>query len=246
MTNKPPKTVFISGISSGIGRAAAIKFLESGYRIKGCGRSAKEKIQPALPDQIEYIECDISNPSQISKIAPAFENVDILINNAGLGLGLGHFDTHLPSDLPTLINTNVFGLMEMTRLTIPPMRKRGTGHIINIGSIAGYETYENGALYCATKAAVHAFTRGLKKDLTGSGIRVSLIAPGKVETNFSTVRFRGDKEKAKKAYEGYRPLKPENIAETIFWIATQPPHVEITEITILATDQQDAAKIRPV
>lgn len=239
------KKAFISGVTSGIGRATAEKFLKNGYRVRGCGRQDPEVISDLLKLGLEYVRLDIAKPSELIPFARNLQDIDILVNNAGLSLGLGHFDKNNSEDIQTVVQTNLIGLMELTRQAIPFMRAKGRGHIINVGSIAGEQTYENGALYCATKAGVHAFSEGLKKDLTGSGIRVGVVAPGKVETNFSNIRFKGDLEKAKKVYQGYRPLKPQDIAEIIFFMVSMPDHVEITHLTVLATDQVDATQIRP-
>lgn len=237
------KKIFITGITSGIGNATATLLANEGHEVFGCGRR-KGFADP----KIKYASLDITDSQALARFVKDhqkwFEGLDVLVNNAGLALGLCHFQDQTAEDLETVLKTNVFSVLEITRLLLPFMVKKHSGQIINMGSIAGKQAYENSTLYCTTKAAIHHFTEGLKRDLTGSGVRVSTIAPGKVRTSFSAVRFRGDQAKAKKAYEGYQPLEAHDIAEIVSWVISRPAHVEITDLTVLAADQVDAVQIR--
>ncbi|MBF2002812.1 MAG: SDR family NAD(P)-dependent oxidoreductase, partial [Synechococcales cyanobacterium M58_A2018_015] len=179
----------------------------------------------------------------LNSLPKPWSHIDVLINNAGLSRGLDKLHEAKRSDWEEMIDTNVKGLLYVTRAVVPGMVERGQGHVINIGSIAGHQTYPGGSVYCATKAAVRALTEGLKLDLLGTPIRVSAVDPGMVETEFSQVRFHGDTERAKQVYRGMTPLTPNDIAEIVLFCATRPPHVNISDIVVLATDQSSATLV---
>jgi len=241
------KTVLITGATSGIGEATAIKFAEATYRLIITGRR-----QDRINDLTEHLVqeygidvlplCfDVRDMNQVEKylgnLPVEWQKIDILVNNAGLAAGLGHIDEGDSDDWDRMIDTNVKGLLYVTRTIVPGMVSRQSGHIINISSIAGKEVYENGAVYCASKHAVEALSKGMRIDLLKHGIKVTSIAPGMVETEFSLVRFRGDRERADAVYKGIRPLKGEDVAEVIFYCATLPAHVCINDIVITPTAQ---------
>ncbi len=241
--------VLITGVTSGIGRETAMLLHAAGHTILGVGRDFGKVSLP----KTRFIQAnvDVSKEKEREALfetqANFMKECDVLINNAGLALGLGSFEEQTYEELSQVILTNVLGAMDITRRTIPFMRAHGRpSQIIHMGSIAGKQAYAKGTLYCASKAAIHMLSDGLKRDLAGSGIRVCTIAPGKVETDFSMTRFKGDAARAKKAYEGYRPLKALDVANAIQWVLERPAHVEITELTMLATDQMDAVNVSPV
>ncbi len=173
----------------------------------------------------------------VASLPEEWRAIEVLVNNAGLSRGLDKLHQGLVSDWEEMIDTNIKGLLYVSRAVIPGMVARGAGHVINIGSIAGYEVYPNGNVYCATKFAVRALTRGLRLDLNGTPIRVSEVAPGMVETEFSLVRFHGDGERAGKVYQGLTPLSPDDIADAVVWCATRPPHVNVSEMIVMPTAQ---------
>lgn len=241
------KTVLITGVTSGIGEATAIRFAEAGCRLIITGRR-KERLGELAEHLVsEYsVEVlplcfDVRERKQVEKhlghLAEGWKDIDILVNNAGLAAGLSHINEGDTDDWDRMIDTNVKGLLYVTRTIVPLMVKRGSGHIINVASIAGKEVYENGAVYCASKHAVDALSRGMRIDLLSHGIKVTNIAPGMVETEFSIVRFRGDTQKAKNVYAGLTPLSGDNVASVIFFAATQPPHVNLSDIVITPTAQ---------
>ena len=241
------KTVFITGASSGIGKSAAEKFAAAGCRLILCARN-KQKINDlsqSLQDKfhipVHAFALDVSNKdavdAAIKALPEAFSEVDILVNNAGLALGLEKLQDNLVSDWEEMIATNITGLLYVTRAVLPIMLRRQKGHIINIGSIAGIHAYPNGAVYCATKAAVKTLSDGLRQDLVETPIRITNIQPGMTETNFSIVRFHGDVERANTVYQGIEPLTGDDIADVIFYAASTPPHVQICEITVTPTHQ---------
>lgn len=235
--------VFITGASSGIGRATAHKFAQAGAKLILAARRADrlEELAGTLPAQCHLLALDVGDKkavdAAVSNLPAEFQPIDILVNNAGKARGLHKLHEGDPADWEDMINTNLKGLLWVTRAVVPGMVQRGRGHVINIGSIAGHEVYPNGNVYCGTKHAVDAITKGLRLDLNGTSVRVSTIDPGLVETEFSLVRFHGDQERAAKTYQGYKPLTGEDIAETIFWVADRPPHVQIAEVIILPTAQ---------
>ncbi len=241
------KIALITGATSGIGEATARKLALLGYSIIITGRRA-ERLE-SLRAEIESLgtECvalcfDVRDNAQCEAYLEPLARVDLLINNAGLASGLEHIDVGALSDWDAMIDTNVKGLLYVTRIIAPKMVAARSGHIINLGSIAGTEAYENGAVYCASKHAVHAISGSMRHDLLESGIKVSEIRPGMVETEFSTVRFHGDQERADGVYKGVEPLTGADIAETIGWIAQLPSHVNINDIVIMPSQQASAFK----
>lgn len=242
-------TALITGATSGIGLACAEKFFNAGYRIIATGRNtdALDKLKSAMGDDCLTLAFDITSQSAIAdaigSLPSEWDTPDVLVNNAGLALGLEpEYDGDL-TDWSTMIDTNIKGLLSMTRLIVPAMLRRGTGHIINIGSVAGDAAYAGGAVYCATKAAVKAITDGLRIDLVDTPLRVTLIKPGLVETNFSRVRFHGDIDRADKVYQGIDPLTATDIADTVLYAAQAPAHVQIAEMLVLATRQANGSII---
>lgn len=241
------KTVLITGASSGIGAACAEQFAKAHAQLILCARRIEimnalaEKLKKQFQIEIFCMQLDVKNYSEIKKQLSAlpekFKNIDILINNAGLAAGRDAVQNSDVNDWEEMINTNVKGLLYMTREILPQMIARNSGHIINIGSIAGHSVYPQGAVYCATKFAVKVFSEGLRMDLLGTAIRVSTVDPGAVETNFSNVRFKGDTERAAKVYEGFEPLRASDIADAIFYCATRPAHVNVSEILVMPTAQ---------
>lgn len=246
------KVVMITGATSGIGMACARKFAENGDRLILTGRNEdrladikKELVaQGADVLTLAFDVRDREKASQAVKTLPAeWQEIDVLVNNAGLALGLEpEYEGNL-DDWETMIDTNIKGLLTMTRLVVPGMVERNHGHVINIGSVAGDAAYANGNVYCATKAAVKAVTDGLRIDLADTAVRVTNIKPGLVETNFSVTRFRGDKGKADKVYEGIQPLVGDDIADVVFYAASAPEHVQIAEVLVLATHQASGSVI---
>jgi NADP-dependent 3-hydroxy acid dehydrogenase YdfG len=244
------KTVLITGATSGIGEAAALKYAGSSYRliITGRRRDRLEKLAARLRNQYgcEVLDLcfDVRDRIEVEKylgtLPEEWRQIDILINNAGLAAGLDHIDRGDTDDWDRMIDTNVKGLLYVSRVITPMMVQRGTGHIINIASIAGKEVYENGAVYCASKHAVDAISRGMRIDLLKNGIKVTNIAPGMIETEFSLVRFRGDTEKASSVYNGLKPLTGEDIAEVIFYVTSLPDHVCINDLVITPKAQANA------
>lgn len=247
MVNFTGKWAFISGATSGIGRACAERLAKAGANLVLCGRDTGklDVLKAALSvhgTEITTVVFDVRNrEAVVSEMACLLESVeiDILINNAGLALGLEQLDEGEIDQWEEMIDTNVKGLLYVSRALIPQMRRRNRGHILNIGSIAGKTTYPGGNVYCATKAAVHTLTEAMNIDLAGTAIRVGNIAPGAVETNFSTTRFSGDGAKADAVYEGYEPLKAEDIADLALYILGAPPHVNIQETLIMPTAQRN-------
>ena len=241
------KTILITGATSGIGKACAEKFAAAKYNLILTGRRAerlsalKEVLQ--ITHGIKAITCcfDVQKKEEvfeaINQLPDEWKSIEILINNAGLALGREPFDEADLNDWETMMHTNVDGLLYVSRAVLPFMKKTGRGHIINIGSIAGKEVYENGNVYCASKFAVDAITKSMRIDLLKHGIKVTGIHPGAVETEFSLVRFKGDQEKAGTAYTGFVPLTAEDIADSIFYCATLPAHVCINELVITCLQQ---------
>jgi len=239
------KTALITGATSGIGKATAQLFAEKGVKLILCGRRVErlKKIASELQQltSVYTLEFDVRNNAEVVKavesIPKDFSDIDILLNNAGNAHGLDPIQDGSLDDWDAMMDINVKGLLYVTKAILPIMLKRATGHIINIGSTAGKEVYPNGNVYCASKHAVDALNQGMRIDLNGKGIKVAAINPGLVETEFSEVRFKGDSEKAAKVYQGYTPLKPEDIAEIIWFTVTRPPHVNIADLTVMCLDQ---------
>jgi 3-hydroxy acid dehydrogenase / malonic semialdehyde reductase len=244
------KTVLITGASSGIGKATAMAFAHEGSRLLLCARRLDrlEELQQALTAagaaSVHAFKLDVQLRTEVESVIanlPAdFRDIDILVNNAGLSRGLAKLYEDDPHNWEEMIDTNVKGLLYVTRAVVPGMVARGRGHVINLGSTAGYITYANGAVYCASKAAEKAISEGLKIDLMGTSVRVTSIDAGMVETDFSKVRFRGDEEKAAKIYQNITPLQPEDVAEAIVWAASRPPHVNIHNVLMTTIDQANS------
>ena len=244
------KVVFITGASSGIGTACAKQFAAVGARLLLCAR--RIDVLNTLATQLRHdhgievytfsldVRRRINVRETLKSLPDQWKNIDILINNAGLAAGLDLLQEGDIQDWDDMIDTNVKGLLYVTREILPQMVERNSGHIINIGSIAGHQNYPKGAVYCATKQAVNALSNGLRLDLFGTKIRVSTVDPGAVETNFSTVRFKGDTKRADAVYEGMEPLKPEDVADAVIYCASRPPHVNISEVIIMPTAQAAA------
>ncbi len=244
------KIVLISGATAGIGEALAWKFAENKCNLILTGRRKErlEKIKTDLTTKfginVLTLQFDIRVLSEVEKavksIPENWQNIDVLINNAGLAVGVTPIQEGVYDDWERMIDTNVKGLLYLSRNIIPLMKNRKKGHIINIGSIAGKQVYPNGNVYCGTKAAVQSITEGMRIDLVNYGIKVTQIAPGAVETEFSLVRFKGDQEAAKNVYNGYKPLTAKDIAETTYYTTTLPDHVNINDILITPTAQANA------
>jgi NADP-dependent 3-hydroxy acid dehydrogenase YdfG len=238
--------VMITGASSGIGRACAEAFAAEGSRLVLAARRRDriEDLATALPVPTLAVELDVRDRSAVDAaiggLPPDWADVDVLVNNAGLAVGFGPLPDNDPDDWDRMIDTNVTGLLNVTHAVLPGMLARGRGHIVNIGSIAGRETYPNGAVYCASKAAVDRITAGLRMDVVGSGVKVSVIQPGLVETEFSMVRFGGDAERAETVYAGLDPLTGADIADTVLWVVSRPAHVQVAEVVVLAGAQASA------
>ena len=239
------RTALITGASSGIGKATAIELAREGFNLVICGRrqDALDELQQELQKKVKVhsLRFDVREKEEVKKaiegLPEEFKVIDILVNNAGNAHGLDPIHTGSLEDWDAMIDINVKGLLYVSKVIIPQMVERKKGHIINIGSIAGKEVYPNGNVYSATKHAVDAINKGMRIDLNGKGIKVGAIHPGLVETGFSEVRFKGDSERAKSVYQGYDPLKPEDIAEVIRFMVTRPAHVNIADLLILPTDQ---------
>ncbi|MDI1354473.1 MAG: SDR family NAD(P)-dependent oxidoreductase [bacterium] len=245
--------VVITGASSGIGRSTSEIFAKNGYDLIITGRrqerltALKTKLETNYHVNVKVLNFDIRNFSEVEKaitsLSAELQHIDILVNNAGLAAGLSSIQEGDLSHWERMIDTNIKGLLYATKLIAPLMIKNGKGHIVNIGSIAGKEVYANGNVYCATKHAVDALSKGMRIDLLAHNIKVTAINPGMVETEFSVVRFDGDEERAKKVYAGIQPLLPEDIAETIYWVCTRPAHVNINDIIIMPTVQASATNV---
>lgn len=241
---------FITGATAGIGRAAAELFAKNGYNLIITGRR-KERLDEFSDHLKKNFKCevltlnfDVRNLKEveagISAIPSEWKKINVLVNNAGLAVGLNSIQEGVIDDWERMIDTNVKGLLYMTRNIAPIMIQNGYGHIVNIGSIAGKEVYANGNVYCATKHAVDALNKGMRIDLLPHNIKVTAVNPGMVDTEFSIVRFKGDEDRAKNVYKGFQPLKAEDIAETIYWVASRPAHVNINDIVIMPTVQANA------
>lgn len=241
------KLILITGATSGIGEACAQVFAKAGATLILCARRIEmlshlaQSLKKEYQAEIYFFQCDVRNHAQIktqlSQLPDQFKNIDILINNAGLALGLESVQAGDATDWDTMIDTNIKGLLYMTREILPSMVLKNAGHIINIGSISGHSVYPNGVVYCATKHAVKAVSQGLRMDLFGTKIRVSEIDPGAVYTHFSEVRFRGDTARVAKAYEGFDSLYATDIADAVLYCATRPSHVNVSEMIVMPTDQ---------
>ena len=244
------KTILISGSTAGIGEACAIEFAKKGYQLILTGRRSErlEKLKEELTDKysihVHTLNFDIRSHQEVvdavSSIPDEFKNIDVLLNNAGLAAGVNPIDKGSLEDWEQMIDTNVKGLLYLTKEIIPIFKEKNAGHIINIGSIAGKMAYPKGNVYCATKSAVQTLTEGMRIDLLPYGIKVSQVAPGAVETEFSLVRLKGDSQAAKKVYDGYQPLVAEDIANVVAYIADLPAHMNINDILVMPTAQANA------
>jgi len=250
MIDMKGKTVLITGASSGIGNACARTFAAAGARLVLASRRAgrlkdlASAIAREHGTQSHLLPLDVSKRAAVEKalstLPEEWREVDILVNNAGLGRGMDKLHQGNVDEWDEVLDTNVKGLLYVSRAVIPGMVERGRGHVVNIGSVAGREVYPGGNIYCASKFAVKALTRAMKIDLLGTPVRVSTVDPGMVETEFSIVRFRGDREKAAKVYQGLNALRAEDIADAVLWVTTRPPHVDVTEMVIMPTAQATA------
>lgn len=246
------RIALITGASSGIGEACARKFAEGGYDLILTARRAEKLAElkaelEAECTKVKTLTFDVRDAeaaeTAVDSLEPEWREIDVLINNAGLALGLDKEYEGAPDDWNTMIDTNIKGLLTMTRLIVPGMVERNEGHVINIGSVAGDAAYAKGNVYCATKAAVKTITDGLRIDLAETAVRVTNLKPGLVETNFSNVRFHGDNQRADSVYKGITPLTGADIADVAFYAASAPKHVQIAEVLILATHQASGSVI---
>ncbi len=239
------KIALITGASSGIGYATALELAKNGFDLVLCGRRQenldKLKLEIGLKVRSVILTFDVSDFSQVetafNSLSSDWKNIDVLINNAGNAHGLGSIQDGDLNDWENMIGSNIKGILYVSKKVIPIMVERQKGHIVNLSSVAGKTTYENGAVYCATKKSVEALSEGMRLDLTKEGIKITNIAPGAVETEFSMVRFKGDKVKAKKVYEGFDPLLAQDIANAISYCLLAPEHVTIADMTIYAKAQ---------
>ena len=253
MVSIQDRIVVITGASSGIGASCAKMFAKEGASLVLAARRRDKlealatELKQAYQSKIYSLEMDVSDrhtvETSLASLPESWRKVDILVNNAGLSRGIDKLQRGDIQNWEEMIDTNLKGLLYVTRSLLPGMVDRDWGHIINIGSIAGHQAYTGGNVYCATKAAVRTLSQGLKMDLLGTPIRVSCVDPGTVETDFSNVRFRGDTERVKKVYQGMNALTPDDIAEIVVFCATRPSHVNMSEVLVLATDQSSATMI---
>lgn len=244
------KTILITGASSGIGEACAHVFAKNNCRVILTARredklnAVKQTLETEYKAEVLNLVFNVRNRTEVENVLNAlpeeWKNIDVLVNNAGLSLGLDPLQNGNVDDWETMIDTNVKGLLYVSKVVSNMMINNGYGHIINIGSIAGKESYLNGNVYCSTKAAVDSLTKSMRIDLLPHGIKVTGIHPGAVETEFSIVRFKGDVERANNVYKGFEPLHPEDIADVIYFSATRPAHVNINDMLVMPTAQANA------
>lgn len=241
------KIVLITGATSGFGKAIAQKFAAEKYNCIITGRrenllhQVADELRNSFGVRVLSLVFDVSNKEevfqQLQSLPAEWQQIDVLVNNAGLALGRDPFDTALLEDWDTMLNTNVRGVAYVTKALLPIMIQQGSGHIINIGSISAKEVYVNGNMYCASKHALDALSKGMRMDLLPHKIKVTAVHPGAAETEFSDVRFKGDKEKAKDIYKGFKPLDAADVADAVYYTTTVPPHVCINDIVIMPTAQ---------
>ncbi len=255
MTNNVQgKIVLITGANVGIGKSCAMKFAENGanlilnIRNKENAENTKKDILELYPNtQIHLLICDVRDritlKEEVKNIPKEFENIDILINNAGLARGVGKVFDITDDDMDTMIDTNIKGLVSVTKEIVPKMIERNSGHIINIGSTAGQSAYVGGGVYSATKSSVKFLSDALRLELIATPLKVTNVQPGMVETNFSITRFHGDKDKADNVYKGFEPLTPDDVADSVFYVANTPENVQITEITVVCKNQADGRTV---
>ena len=255
MSRLSGRTALVTGASSGIGRSAALALAGDGARVVAAARRrdriedlCREIVRRHGAEAAGALEMDVRNREDVRQAVErltesGWGEIDILVNNAGLSAGLGPLHEGLFDDWDRMIDTNITGLLNVSRFVVPGMVARGSGHIVNIGSVAGREVYPGGNVYCATKFAVRAINKGLRLDLHGSGVRVTTVDPGMVETEFSVVRFHGDGERAGKVYAGTTPLTPDDVADAIVWAVTRPEHVNVEEILLMPTAQASTTQV---
>lgn len=247
------KLVFVSGATSGIGASCVLKFAQAGYRVILSGRR-QERLEAMVSELTKQfgehflaLPFDIRSLEQVNaaveSLPAEWKQIDILVNNAGLAKGLGALQDGSIDHWEQMIDTNIKGLLYLTRAIVPSMILRKSGHVINIGSVAGREVYANGNVYCATKYAVDALSKGMRIDFVQHGIKVSQIAPGAVETEFSVVRFDGDAERAANVYKGFQPLTPADVADAVLYVASLPAHVNVNDLLLMPTAQAAAGVI---
>jgi 3-hydroxy acid dehydrogenase / malonic semialdehyde reductase len=246
-------TVLVTGASSGIGLACAHAFAAAGARLILAARrverveSLASELTRSFGTETHVVALDVRDAGVVAHVfgdlAGRWGEVDVVVNNAGLARGFEPIHEGSPTDWDEMIDTNLKGLLYVTRAVLPGMVERGWGHVVNIGSTAGHEVYPKGNVYCATKHAVRALTEGMRVDLLGTGVRVSTVDPGMVETEFSLVRFHGDADRAREVYRGVQPLTPEDVAEAVYWCVSRPPHVNIDEIILKPTAQATATLV---
>lgn len=247
--NPTHPVVLVTGASSGIGRACVDAFLAQGARVIAAARRGDrlEELSAGREDSVLPVTMDVRDRADVAAALAAlpaeWRPIDVLVNNAGLAAGRGPIQTDDPDDWDRMLDTNVRGLLNVSGCILPAMVERGSGHVINIGSNAGREVYPGGAVYCATKAAVERITRGMRMDVLGSGVRVSQVDPGMVETEFSLVRFDGDESAANAVYDGLTPLQASDIADVVTWVAGRPPHVVIADVLVYPVDQAGSGKL---
>lgn len=245
------RTILITGATAGIGKSTAQLFAQKGYQLILTGRRAdrlstlKKELEEQYNATVQTLNFDVRNMDEVTESIATidqktFPTIDILLNNAGLASGINTIDNGLISDWDAMIDTNVKGLLYVSRALLPQLKIQENAHIINIGSTAGKDVYQNGNVYCATKHAVDALSKSMRIELLPFGIKVTSINPGACETEFSIVRYHGDKEKADKVYEGFDPLRPEDIANTILYCAELPKHVCVNDLTITCLTQANA------
>lgn len=244
------RIALITGATSGIGRATALALAKEGYHIIAAGRRGErlQELQQQITEVPVYtLQFDVRDKEAvieaISSLPAEWQSIEVLVNNAGNAHGLAPVHSGNVDDWDAMLDINVKGLLYVTHAVLPLMLARKKGHIINIGSIAGKEVYANGNVYCASKSAVDAITRGMRIDLVQEGIKVSEVKPGLVETEFSEVRFKGDKERAASVYQGYEPLRAEDIADLIAFMVTRPAHVHLAEVLVLPAAQASATVV---
>ncbi len=245
------KTALVTGASSGIGRATALRLAEEGFNLVICGRRKEqlEQLQKELPSdcQSHQLLFDVRDQAEVFKAIESlpiqFKSIEILVNNAGNAHGLDPFQEAPLDDFNAMIDINVKGLLYVSKAVLPIMLDRNKGHIINIGSTAAKEVYPNGSVYCASKAAVDAITKGMQLDLNKTDIKVGAIHPGLVQTSFSEVRFKGDQQRADQVYKGFKALQAEDIADIIAFVVTRPFHVNIADLVIMPTAQANSVTV---
>ncbi|MBD2515677.1 SDR family oxidoreductase [Nostoc sp. FACHB-973] len=253
MTSLENQIILITGASSGIGTACARIFAGAGAKLILAARRLERLQQLAdtlaqdFNTEVHLLELDVRDrsavESAISTLPPSWSDIDILINNAGLSRGLDKLHEGSFEDWEEMIDTNIKGLLYLSRYVVPGMVSRSRGHVVNLGSIAGHQTYPGGNVYCGTKAAVRAISEGLKQDLLGTPVRVTSVDPGMVETEFSQVRFHGNSQRANQVYQGLTPLTADDVADVIFFCVTRSPHVNINEVVLMPVDQASATLV---